>query len=317
MSSPVIGPFSFAKSDSAARVCFVWNSSMNYLGYLRARWRHSRDRKPDSHVAPYRKLWNPSDEEKRALAFRYKMAGDGYPVTENEKRILGWRDAYKDKRAFLIGNGPSLNLLDMTKLQNEYTIGVNSIYLNQEKMGFLPQHYVVEDRFVAEDRADEINALKGPQKWFGNYLNYCLEDDLANWINVRMRYDEHKDFPFFSTDIARQAWTGGSVTYICMQLAYYLGVKTLYLIGFDHHYVIPDDAKIDGLDITSRSDDPNHFHPDYFGKGYRWHDPKVDRMEVGYKKAGVFFERDGRKILNATAGGKLECFQRVDYDSLF
>ena len=194
---------------------------------------------------------------------------------------------------------------------------MNSIYLNEEKMGFLPNHYVIEDRFVAEDRADEVNAMKGPQKWFGNYLQYCLSGDDVNWINVRMRYDQHKNFPFFSQDIARQAWTGGSVTYICMQLAYYLGVKTLYLVGFDHHYVIPHDAKIEGLDITSQSDDPNHFHPDYFGKGYRWHDPMVDRMELGYKKAGLFFERDGRRIFNATAGGKLECFERVDFRNLF
>jgi hypothetical protein len=290
---------------------------MNYLAYLRARLRHSLNKTPDSHISPYKNLWYPDDETRRNLAYRYRMAGDGFAVTDNEKRILSWRDAYKGERAFLIGNGPSLNQLDLTKLKNERTIGVNSIYLNQEKMGFLPNHYVVEDRFVAEDRADEINALTGPQKWFGNYLRYCLKGDDVNWINVRMRYDEHKDFPFFSTDIARQAWTGGSVTYICMQLAYFLGVKNLYLIGFDHHYVIPADAKVEGLDITSNSDDPNHFHPDYFGKGYRWHDPKVDRMELGYRKAGIFFENDGRKIMNATAGGKLECFDRVDYDLLF
>jgi hypothetical protein len=289
---------------------------MKLLKHLQAHLRHSADKSVDSHISPYKTLWDPDDEARRRFAYRYRMAGDGFGVTANEKRILSWRDAYKGERAFLIGNGPSLNKLDLTKLKTERTIGVNSIYLNQDRMGFLPNHYVVEDRFVAEDRADEINRLSGPQKWFGNYLRYCLAGDEVNWINVRMRYDEHKDFPFFSTNIARQAWTGGSVTYICMQLAYYLGVKSLYLIGFDHHYVIPADAKVEGLDITSNSDDPNHFHPDYFGKGYRWHDPKVDRMEIGYKKAKKFFEMDGRKILNATAGGKLECFERADYDSL-
>lgn len=290
---------------------------MDYIQFARAWVRHKRNPKPDGNMAPYKDLWNPTEKALKDLSFRYRMAADGFPMTENEKRILSWNDAYAGKRAFLIGNGPSLNKLDLTKLKNEITIGVNSIYLNEEKMGFLPNHYVIEDRFVAEDRADQVNAMKGPQKWFGNYLQYCLSGDDVNWINVRMRYDQHKNFPFFSQDIARQAWTGGSVTYICMQLAYYLGVKTLYLVGFDHHYVIPEDAKIDGLDITSQSDDPNHFHPDYFGKGYRWHDPMVDRMELSYKKAGLFFERDGRRIFNATAGGKLECFERVDFRNLF
>lgn len=290
---------------------------MDYVKFAKAWLKHKRNSKPDGHMAPYKEYWDPSEKERKDLSFRYRMASEGFPLTENEKRILSWKDAYKGRRGFLIGNGPSLNKLDLTKLKDEITIGVNSIYLNYEKMGFLPNHYVIEDRFVAEDRAEEVNKMKGPQKWFGNYLNYCLKGDDVNWINVRMRYDMHKNFPFFSEDIARQAWTGGSVTYICMQLAYYLGIEKLYLIGFDHHYVIPDDAKVEGLDITSESDDPNHFHPDYFGKGYRWHDPMVDRMEIGYKKAGFFFERNGREILNATAGGKLECFERVDFRNLF
>lgn len=291
---------------------------MNYLNFMKSAIKHGLlNRRPDGHIAPYKDLWNPTEEEKRALSFRYRMAGDGFPVNENEKRIMKWHNAYEGQRAFLIGNGPSLNKLDLTHLKDEITIGVNSIYLNQEKMGFLPTHYVVEDRFVAEDRGPEINKIDGMHKWYGNYLNYCLTGEDVHWLNVRMRYDMHKNFPFFSEDIARQAWTGGSVTYICMQLAYYFGIKELYLIGFDHHYVIPDDADVEGNDITSKSDDPNHFHPDYFGKGYRWHDPMVDRMEIGYKKAGFFFQRDGRKIRNATAGGKLECFERVEYNTLF
>ena len=32
------------------------------------------------------------------------------------------------------------------------------------------------------------------------------------------------------------------------------------------------------------SDDPNHFHPDYFGKGFRWHDPQVNKMIEAYQR---------------------------------
>jgi len=283
-------------------------------------YRDIRSKLIDGNTRPYKDKYNSSALYLALETFGYKMAAKGKPITKNHKNIVKYHNIHKGKRAFLIGNGPSLNKLDLTKLKDEITIGVNSIYLNEEKMGFLPTHYVVEDNYVAEDRADEINALRGPQKWFGNYLKYCLKSDLddkVNWINVRMKYDAYPNFPYFSENIARQAWTGGSVTYICMQLAFYLGVKELYLIGFDHHYDIPDDAKIDGMEILSQSDDPNHFDPNYFGKGYRWHDPMVDRMEQGYAKAGKFFEKNGRKIYNATAGGKLEVLERIDYDSIF
>src|SRR5690606_27507002 len=73
--------------------------AMQYLDFVRSYVRHALNRKPDSHVAPYRQFWNPDEREKRRLAFRYRMAGDGHAVSENERRILSWRDAYKGKRA--------------------------------------------------------------------------------------------------------------------------------------------------------------------------------------------------------------------------
>ena len=60
----------------------------------------------------------------------------------------------------------------------------------------------------------------------------------------------------------------------------------------------------------------NHIHPDYFGPGYRWHDPNVARMEAAYRCARRELESAGITVMNATAGGHLEVFDRVAYDSL-
>lgn len=249
---------------------------------------------------------------------RYKAGALGLSLSANEYRISRWKERYAGgQRAFLIGNGPSLKKLDLTLLQEEVTFGVNAIYLNREEMGFLPTHYVVEDSFVAEDRAEEIVSLEGPQKWFGNYLQYCLGSADANWLNILMDYREYEGFPRFSGDALRAVWVGGTVSYVCMQLAYYMGVKSLYLVGFDHSYQIPDSGIRNGNEILSTGEDPNHFHTDYFGKGYRWHDPRVDRMEQAYRKAKTVFEADGRRIFNASAGGQLEVFPRTDYEALF
>ncbi|MGB9499906.1 MAG: glycosyltransferase [Dissulfuribacterales bacterium] len=234
------------------------------------------------------------------------------------KDLAMFVNKYRGRRAFIIGNGPSLNKLDLTKLKNEITFGVNSIFYLFDEMGFKPTFYVVEDKLVAEDRADEINQLSDMVKIFGEYLNYCLKDkeDII-WANVNFDYSEYPGFPHFSKNAAAYLWVGGTVTYLCMQLAYYMGFDKVYLIGFDHSYTIPPDAKVEGTVITSTSDDPNHFNRDYFGKGKRWHDPRLDRMEQAYRRALQVFEESGREIYNATAGGKLEIFPRVDYDNLF
>jgi len=272
----------------------------------------------DPAVAPFPEAYNPGTLQKAWNKARYVSASRKIPLTPNESRILSFQNKYAGKRAFIIGNGPSLNKIDLTKIQNEITFGVNAIYLNKEKMGFLPTHYIVEDVFVAEDRAPEINSLTGPTKWYGNYLSYCLEDGLnVCWMNVACDYRNYPGFPHFSSNASRIVWVGGTVSYIAMQLAYYMGIKELYLVGFDHSYTVPKEAEVIGRAITSTSDDPNHFHPDYFGKGYRWHDPRVDRMEKAYINANKAFTTDNRKIYNATAGGMLETFPRVDFNSLF
>lgn len=171
-------------------------------------------------------------------------------------------------------------------------------------MNFHPTYYVVEDVFVAEDRAREINQYKGPIKFFGNYLRYCLADsEDVNWINVRFRYDDYLNFPHFSKNAARMIWTGGTVSYICLQLAYYMGFSEVYLVGFDHSYNIPDEAIVNGTEIVSTGEDPNHFNVEYFGKGYRWHDPMIERMEKAYKRAKLFLNPMEEKFLMQQLAG--------------
>ena len=106
-----------------------------------------------------------------------------------------------------------------------------------------------------------------------------------------------------------------------VRLAAYLGFSTIYLIGVDADYAIPADVEADttyGVEVLNMpSDDKNHFHPDYFGKGYRWHDPQVEKMLEAYAEAHRTAGAAGIEIVNAGVGGKLEVFPRATYDSLF
>jgi hypothetical protein len=261
----------------------------------------------------------PADRTFAIRGIRYRSAGMGFGLTRNDRRLARFHNRHAGQRCFVMGNGPSLNLCDLSFLREEITFGFNSIFLNQNKMGFPPTYYVVEDVLVAEDRRNEINEYAGPQaKFFGEYLRCFLEPTPETvWTNVIMEYDEYPGFPHFSKNAARSLWVGGTVSYLALQLAYFMGFREVYMIGFDHNYAVPKDIKQDGARWTSQSADPNHFHPDYFGKGYRWHDPQVDRMERSYLRAREVYEADGRVIRNATVGGRLEVLERVDYNTLF
>ena len=225
------------------------------------------------------------------------------------------------KRCFIIGNGPSLNQTNLDLLADEVTFATNGIFLKFGDTKFRPTFYVVEDHLVGEDRYREINELAGFVKMSPYYLAYCLEDgDETIYYNHRGRKSYPHGFDF-STNAEEITYTGCTVTFSCMQLAYYMGFKEIYLIGVDMSYTIPEEVKkaneYDTEILDMEIDDPNHFVPNYFGRGYRWHDPNVDKMEQAYIEARKVTEQNGVKIFNATVGGKCEVFDRVDYYTLF
>lgn len=222
--------------------------------------------------------------------------------------IKDFKNIHAGEEAWVVGNGPSLNKMDLRFLSRKNNFVMNRIYLGLEKLDFKPKYYTVEDVFVAEDTPDEINALPYI-KFLPEDLNYCLADgENVCWVNFLRRYE---DFPKFTDQCDELIYWGSTVTYLAAQIAYYMGCDPIYLVGVDFDYRIPDYA--DGPDITSREADPNHFHPDYFGPGKRWHHPRLDLVEKAYVEARNFIEGNGRRIYNAGIGGKLEVFERVNY----
>lgn len=237
-------------------------------------------------------------------------------------RLRALRERFKGhQRCFLIGNGPSLNETDLDVLKDEITFAVNGFFLKSRDLDWTPTFYLVEDHLVAEDRAPWINVLKGPIKLFPAYLGYVFpaaEDTIFYNHRPRKSYPHGFDF---SLEADKITYTGCTVTFSMMQLAAYLGFREIYLIGVDASYAIPSDAQkgsnysVGILDM--KSDDPNHFDPNYFGKGFRWHDPQVDKMIEAYSEARQVLAGSGQAIYNATVGGKLEVFERRSFHTLF
>lgn len=248
--------------------------------------------------------------------FLWMCSGLGLPIRENERRLSALRNREAGKRIFILGNGPSLLKTDVDKLCDEISIASNAVFLLFKEKRYRPTYYTIEDYLVAEDRAKEASALQGMRKIFPEDVRrYIPADRNTTYVNF---IRDSKAPPRFSENCARVVYWGGTVTFLNLQLAAFLGASKIYLIGFDHNYASPSaDDEVDGVVITSATRDQNHFDPRYFGPGYRWHDPRVDRMESSYRLAKNVLAARGIEIFNATAGGKLEVFERVEFDSLF
>jgi hypothetical protein len=228
----------------------------------------------------------------------------------SRSRLKELKDNHHGKRCFIIGNGPSLRWTDLSKLRDEYTFGLNRIYLLFPELGFSTTFLVSVNWLVLEQCADEIlstPAIKFLPWTFRKRLNTALLD---NTIFVQ---SDRKDL-VFTPDVTRPLCTGATVTYVAMQLAFHMGFEKVILVGVDHSFATHGKPH---TEIVSQGDDPNHFSPDYFGKGFKWQLPDLETSEIAYRLARQAFEGEGREIVDATIGGKLTVFPKVNYPELF
>ena len=228
---------------------------------------------------------------------------------ESIHRLQAFKDIHKGKRAFIIGNGPSLKQTDLTKLRNEFTFGLNRIYLLFPELGFTTTYFVSINNLVVEQCADEIAALSIPK-----FIAWHSHRHFKNVPDQLMFLYTTYTGPKFARDMTRRVWEGATVTNVALQLAFYMGFEKVILIGVDHNFTSKGEAN---KTVVSTGDDPNHFSANYFGKGFRWQLPDLDTSEIGYQKARDAYRKAGREVFDATVGGKLTIFPKVDYNSLF
>ncbi|QTE40238.1 DUF115 domain-containing protein [Mucilaginibacter gossypii] len=237
---------------------------------------------------------------------------------QNIAKWAGLKNKYKGERIFIIGNGPSINKMPFYLLENEYTFAFNRFNLMFERLNWVPDFYMVTDDLVIQDMYEQINneiLPVVPYAFFPDihpsnvdFTKFINHADNVHWINA--------DKPEFRDDLPN-CGINKTVVNAAIQIAGYLGFTEIYLIGVDMTFADQKVKKVNSRDWEADEHDPNHFDPRYFGKGLKYHNPTVHEMMEKFRLAKLFFDERGNKIFNATEGGKLEEFPRVDFNSLF
>jgi hypothetical protein len=232
-------------------------------------------------------------------------------------RLTRYKNAHRGQRCFIIGNGPSLKQTDLSLLRDEFTFGMNRIYLAFPELGFTTRYYLSINSLVIEQCAAEIRALPIPK-----FLSWHSKDVYRRGIAANSSPLEkdtiflHTTYtgPKFAQDARGRLWEGATVTYVALQLAFHMGFEKVILIGVDHRF---SSQGRPNTTVVSQGDDADHFHTNYFGKGFRWQLPDLETSERAYRMALAAFNRAGRQVVDATIGGNLSVFPKADYYSLF
>ena len=226
--------------------------------------------------------------------------------------IQAIKDIHKGERCFIVGTGPSLNKTNLSLLENETVIGMNTLFNAFDKYNFQCKYYAVSDKANA---------------WMHFYkdilsLNTTLfigGDAGAEYLDNKKTYDDIKKcktIPVRLKRTVRRGWNTDLVkgcpschstcSAMCLPIAYYLGFSKVYLLGIDcdyrkqHHFdnVVYGPARGKKINKTERC-------PELWGEVFR-------EYEIINKK----YKRDGRTIINCTVGGRLEVFPRMKLEDI-
>jgi hypothetical protein len=245
--------------------------------------------------------------------FRKKTFG----YTKYGKFIATLKNTHLGERCFIIGNGPSLIVDDLEKLKGEFTFGMNRIYQIFDQTDWRPDCYAAVDIYILKKDNYIIRSLELPLKIVDTLgKKYMSNDNSIHYINVCDRFTIKKYTQNtlkkikFSNDLHSYCNQGHTVTFICIQLAVYMGFKQIYLLGMDHTFAQSVDTN---GKFTLNKDTKNHFYKGFDGINVCQFTNGVD---YSYNLARHYCENNNIQILNATRGGKLEIFERANLDEL-
>ncbi|MGF7169449.1 hypothetical protein FHS91_001108 [Sphingobium xanthum] len=238
-------------------------------------------------------------------AFEIARAAPPHPLTPK-------RDQHRGARAWMIGNGPSVRLEDLDKIadQGDIIFCFNRFYLAYEKTRLRENYVVSADTLMIEDFGQEMIDLST------GIAHFCLNDHEGPAFKgdfARLRKMDVA-MPIFCPDIDKCINVGGSSVFVALQIAYFYGIRDVLLYGMDYSFSHTPvfDPK---YPMPVSYDDNNHFIA-----GYRshkpWCPPNWRDISFGFLKSRIAFEADGGRVRNATRGGKLETFERVDIDEI-
>lgn len=242
----------------------------------------------------------------------------GLIYRDSYHRIAKLKGSYYGKKCFLIGSGPSLTMEDLTAISNNpdfVSIACNSLFKAYEFTNWRADIYCVSDDGVWNTVGDTILAKQQGKPIFVRDTIYDTILPEYQDLVYPVRICNNADYPQrrrFSKNAARYVYRIGSVLYFMLQLAVFLGFDEIYLLGCDCNYSY---TKLADGTIQKTGD------KDYFLKGYedrKGHQPinQYDVVIPDYDEARRFCDERNIKVFNATRGGKLESFVRVNFDDI-
>lgn len=232
--------------------------------------------------------------------------------------ISSFENKYSNCECFIIGNGPSLSVhdLELIKEKGYVSFASNKIYNIFDKTEWRPTYVTVSDsQFIRNAKIlQNIASIKPQMLFVRSQFAKDVKDCECNICPINADASPKLlDNPKFSMNCKDIIYDIGTVTYFSVQIAAYMGFKKIFLLGMDNRYAYS--RLRDGTIVK------NEGVVNYFGEqGLALPSPKMAvstwEMDIAYEFAEAYSKEHDFRIYNATRGGFLEKFERVNFDDV-
>jgi len=236
------------------------------------------------------------------------------------------RNIHAGKRCFIIGNGPSVNTQDITRLSSEVKITVSFFFNHPDTKIVNPDYWILADP----------NFWLKPEIFFSPLLKLTKDKAISSKLFVptggfpffsSINFGSLIDLHFYHYDWAKDIQNridlssgvppfGQNVIIVALMLAYYLGCNPIYFIGCDHDFMKVTREQYENIKVE-------HFYANHSQNKCSEHltwdqwQASMARMNYEYAQLKQYASHWGFDVYNATQGGYLDTFPRVQYESLF
>jgi hypothetical protein len=231
-----------------------------------------------------------------------------------------FRDLHRGRRAFVIGNGPSLAKQDVSVLQGELVFTMNSFDRHPASRLLLPVYHCLADPELNDNTAERevfldriANGIGDESQVFTPAWTDMHAGAYARWRAsgqlhlVPLVGDIAKD-PVTSLDMCVGIPGVWSVAQMAIMIAAYMGCSPIYLIGLDS-------------DWAASLDRDRHFYEEReLDESWAWAYENILEetlfMFRGYRHLWEYLRRRGVDVYNCTEGGLLDVFPRKRFEDV-
>ena len=268
----------------------------------------------------FRKCATYLEQRAEVIEARHTLTRQQHAVLQRNAEFSG---KHKGQPAFVIVNGPSLATQDILRLKDQVTFVVSGFWKHEAVLSWQPTYYSLLDKnFFTDSTATRAFYQNMHQRIHSSTFFVPL---FRGFDAVKKHEFLPKDKTYYvasigenvsSNDLTSLVQGFAGVSSFALSQAIYMGCNPIYLLGFDHDY------------LANRGVD-RHFYAGGTLPGHQSTNiPLAERISYddemranlrlwgNYRILDAEAKRKRINIINATNGGYLDVFPRVDFNSV-